>query len=146
MFLSQLFHKFSNFDKSFFSFSSPYMIEKIFLYQIFKMNILMDFQVLRSLEYEKSHFQRLVCVYLCVSVISITQKQVTAESSNMAFYICNICRCYLNFFIKTGQKLCVQGHTNEFYYGLWTKFIVSEFQFIQTALNIMKLAYIFCHV
>ena len=29
----------------------------------------------------KSHFQQLVCVWVYVSVISITQKQITAESS-----------------------------------------------------------------
>ena len=27
------------------------------------------------------------CIYACVSVISITQKQITAESSNSAIYI-----------------------------------------------------------
>ena len=41
---------------------------------------------------QKSHFQHLVWVYVCVcvSVISITQKQITAESSNLVFYICVI--------------------------------------------------------
>ena len=51
-------------------------------------------------------------VYVCV--ISITQKEITAESSNLAFYICVIGRCYLKLFMKIGQKLCVQGHTKEF--------------------------------
>ena len=51
---------------------------------------------------------------LCVSVISINQKQITAETSNLVFYICIIYRCYLKLFMKIGQKLCVQGHTKEF--------------------------------
>ena len=47
----------------------------------------------------KTHFQQMVCVYVCVSVISITQKQITAETSNLVFYICIIYRCYLKLFI-----------------------------------------------
>ena len=58
----------------------------------------------------KSHFQH----FLCVSVINITQKQITVESSNLAFYIFIIGRCYLKRFIKIGQKPCVQEHTKEF--------------------------------
>ena len=41
-----------------------------------------------------------VCV--CVCVISITQKQITKESSNLAFYICILYRYCLKFFIKIG--------------------------------------------
>ena len=52
-----------------------------------------------------------LCVCVCVSVISITQKQITAETSNFVFYICITYRCYLKLFMKIGQKLCVQGHT-----------------------------------
>ena len=32
-----------------------------------------------------------LCV--CVSVTSITEKQITAASSNLACYICTICEC-----------------------------------------------------
>ena len=66
----------------------------------------------------KSHFKRLICMHVyvcvCVSVISITQKQITAETSKSVFYICIMYRCYLKILTKIGQKLCVQGHTKEF--------------------------------
>ena len=53
---------------------------------------------------------------VCVSLISIIQKQNTAETWKLVFYICIMYRCYLKLFIKIGQKLCVQGHTKEFLY------------------------------
>ena len=107
--------------------------------QIFEMDILMDLHVLRSPESENLPFVCMyvclcacvsvclfvcvcmrVCVYvcacMCVYVISISQKQIAAESSNLVFYICIICKCDLKLFIKIGQKLCVQGHTKEFLY------------------------------
>ena len=59
-------------------------------------------------------FSMCVSVSLCLSVISITQKQIKAETSNLVFNISIIYRCYLKLFIKIGQKLCVQGHTKEF--------------------------------
>ena len=66
----------------------------------------------------KSHFQRLVYVYVCLCVcafiININQKQSTAESSNLALYICSIRRCYLKNFIKIEQKFCVQVHIKVF--------------------------------
>ena len=83
----------------------------------------MDLHVMRSLESENHIFsvwyvRVYVCVSVCVcvSVISITQKQITAESSNLAFYICLIGGCYWKLFIKVEQKLCVQGRTKEFKY------------------------------
>ena len=48
---------------------------------------------------------------LCLCLIGIIQKHISAEISNLVFYICIMYRCYLKFFIKIGQKLCVQGHT-----------------------------------
>ena len=95
----------------------------------------------------------MVCVYVCVCVcvcesvcvcvtfISITQKEIVAETSNLVFYICITYRCYLKLFIKIGQKLYVQGHPKILiHYGLWTEFLVSKYQYIQTALNLY-----FCH-
>ena len=75
----------------------------------------MDLHVLMSPESE-NHIFSVWSVYMCVcvSVISITQKQITAESSNLAFYICVIGRCYLKLFMKIGQKLCAQERTEEF--------------------------------
>ena len=81
----------------------------------------MDLHVLRPPEYENHIFSEwsvcvcvCVCLYACVSVISITQKVITAETSNWVFNISIIYRCYLNLFIKIGQKLCVQRQTKEF--------------------------------
>ena len=74
---------------------------------------LMNGHVLRTLESENHIFSDCsLCV--CASVIIIIQKQIAAETSNLIFNICIMCRCYLKLFIKTGRKLCVQGHTKGF--------------------------------
>ena len=54
------------------------------------------------------------CVFVSVSAISINQKDIIAESSNLAFFICIISRCYMNFFTMIGQKFFLQGYTKEF--------------------------------
>ena len=56
-----------------------------------------------------------VCVWICVTFISITQKQIVAETLNSILFVCMICRWYLILFVKIGQKLCIQGHIKEFY-------------------------------
>ena len=92
-------------------------VEKIlFLSQIFDTKILMDLHVLRSPESENQIFSFGLCICMCVFVISTTQKQITAESSNSAFYICIVWTCYLKLFNKCGKKFCVQGHTKTFLY------------------------------
>ena len=82
------------------------------------MGILKDLQVLMSSESENHIFSvwsvrvsLSVCIYL--SVISITQKQITAESSNLAIYIYMIGGCSFKLFIKIGRKLCAQGHAKK---------------------------------
>ena len=47
---------------------------------------------------EKKKLLFIIGVY--VPVINITKKQIAAETSNLVFYICSICRYYLNIFIK----------------------------------------------
>ena len=47
------------------------------------------------------------CVY--APVISITLKQITAETSNLIFCISTICKCYFKLFMKIGQKFYVKG-------------------------------------
>ena len=91
------------------------MVEKeLFLSQIFEMEVLMDLHVMKSLESENYIFNVWsVCMYVYMSAISITQKQITAEISNLEFYIYVMYRCYLKHFIKIGQKFCVQRHTKE---------------------------------
>ena len=59
---------------------------------------------------------RFVCICVNVAVISITQKQITANTPNMVFYVSIMYRCYLKLFIKIEQKLCVQGLTKELWY------------------------------
>ena len=54
----------------------------------------MDLHVFRSPETEITvlavDLSLPVCVRICLSAISITQKKVTAETSNLVFYICII--------------------------------------------------------
>ena len=56
------------------------------LTQIFEMENMMDLHVLRSPESVK-HIFRGWSVCVCVSVISLTQKQITAETSNSASHV-----------------------------------------------------------
>ena len=62
----------------------------MFLCQILEVKILKDLHVLKSPVSENHIFSRW-SVYMCISVISITQKQITAETASLAFYICIIC-------------------------------------------------------
>ena len=61
------------------TFSNPYMINKevLFLGQIFEKEISMNLHILRPPESENYIFSGWS---VCVSVISITQKQITTES------------------------------------------------------------------
>ena len=83
-----------------FSFSYPHIEKILFLGQIFEIKITMNLHVLRSPEFEN----RILAVGLCLSIISITGKQIAAEISNFVILIWIICSCYLKFFIKMGQK------------------------------------------
>ena len=63
--------------------SLPYMVKKVlFSDQISETEILMDLLVLRS---PKSKNYTFNCRSICVSVISITLKQITAETPNLFF-------------------------------------------------------------
>ena len=60
----------------------------------------------------KSHIKDL-CVCICVTVISITQKQVMAETANLIYYTSIIWRCYS----KLGtirQTVCLEGYAKKF--------------------------------
>ena len=46
---------------------------------------------------------------LCVCTRYQHNAQITAVSSNLAFYICIIGRCYLNLFLKVGQNSVYRG-------------------------------------
>ena len=68
------------------------MVEKEkFLSQIFEKVILMNLQVVRSPVFE-NHIFTVSSVFMCVyvSVISMTEKQITAKTSNLMFYICMV--------------------------------------------------------
>ena len=67
----------------------------------------MNLHILRSPESENHSFRvwsacMCVCVSMCVSVsvISITKKKITSETSNLVFYICIMYKYYLKLFIK----------------------------------------------
>ena len=61
------------------------MVEKVLIWnQIFEMEILINLHVLRSPESENHIFSgQSLSLSLCVCAISITQKQITAECSNL---------------------------------------------------------------
>ena len=59
-----------------------------------------------------SNFRNGDCASVCVSAVSITQKQIAAETSNWVFFMC-ITVYYLKLFYKDWTKLCVQGWTKE---------------------------------
>ena len=71
----------------------------------------MDFNILGSPESE-NHIFSSWCV--CVSIISITQKQVVAGTQNLIFYIFNMRRGYLKHSMKIRQTVCVQVYSKEF--------------------------------
>ena len=109
--------------------------ESISLCHIFEKGILLPLYVIRSLESVNCIFSIWsVCMCVCVSVISITEKQITAEALNLVFYICIIHRCYLKlfFFYKDQTKtVCTGTHKRILiHYGLWTEFLINEFQYI----------------
>ena len=66
----------------------------------------MDLNILRSPESE-NHIFSIWFVY--VSVISITQKQIIAESSNLVFYNCIVGRCYLKLFKRSNKNSVYRG-------------------------------------
>ena len=60
------------------------MVEKVLFWgQIFEVKILMDLHALRFPQPQNQNILRLVYV----SVISVTQKQIIAETRNLLFYI-----------------------------------------------------------
>ena len=110
------------------------MVKKVlFLGRIFEIEILMDLHVMKTPESKNQIFSIWsVCMCVSVSVISITQKLVTAETSNLVFYICITYRCYLKLFYEDRTKsLCTGAHKRILmHYGLWTEFLVIEFLLI----------------
>ena len=53
-------------------------------------------------------------MYVSVSLtfIRLTSKQIIAEFSNLAFYLCIIRRCDLKHFMKIGKIICMPRQTN----------------------------------
>ena len=114
-----------------------FLRDKMFWDQTYEMDILLDLHVLRSTESENHIFSSGLCVF----VINITRKQNAAETSNL-YHICIICKFYLKLFIKT---LCTGAHKRILlHYVLSAKFHVCDFEYIDTAINKMKLLYMPC--
>ena len=76
------------------------------------MKIAMDSQVFKSPDSE-NHLFRVWSV--CVTITNITPKQIIAETPNLSFYICIICRCnmLLETFSENQTIGCVKRHTKE---------------------------------
>ena len=73
---------------------------------------------------KKSHFQHLVCV----SIISTTQKQIAAGTSNLVFFIYIKCRCYVKLYNDQMKIMHTEAHKRILIpHGLWLEFLVSEF-------------------
>ena len=68
-----------------FTFSYLQVEKVLFWGQIFEVEILMDLHVLRFPESETTFLEFGLCVCVCVSVISIIQKQIVAENPNLVF-------------------------------------------------------------
>ena len=94
-----------------FIFCYPCVVEKVFLGgQVSKMEIFMDFHILRFLGFENHIYKRLICIY--ASVISkINTHTHTHTKTNLIFRMCDIYRSFLKHFIKVGR--IVQMHTKE---------------------------------
>ena len=105
------------------------MVEKVLFWgEILEMQTVIYLHVLRSPETENYIFKRLVCAYGHVSVISITQKQIMTEISDLISYICITCRCYLKLLMKIEQKtLCTGMHKIILIHCLWKEFLISAF-------------------
>ena len=70
----------------------------------------MDLHVLRFPESENHIFSKwAVCMCVCASVISITQKQITEETSNVVFKISITYRSYFKLFIKIEKNSVYMG-------------------------------------
>ena len=109
----------------------------------------MHLHILRSPESENHIFSVMVYVYVCISVISITQKQTTSETSNLILCICIICRWYLKLFVNIGQIVCRGTQKNSktirslLQQKSQVKYIISS---IIDALNEKHLAKNYCNV
>ena len=82
--------------------------DKIFSGQTFEMEILKDLHALKSPESEITFLA--VGQYTYVSYQQF-QKQIPAETLNLVFYICIICRFYLKHFMEIRQIVCIQRYT-----------------------------------
>ena len=71
------------------------------------MKILMNLHVLRLPE--SKNYIIVPCVCVCVTSISVIQKQFTAGILNLVFYICIAHRCYLKLFMKIEQNSAYRG-------------------------------------
>ena len=121
------------------------MVEKVLLLgQIFKMEILMDLHVFRAPESENHIFSKwTVCMCVCYQHNSKTNYSRIFKFGILHLYhVQMLLETFYKYWTKT---LCTGAHKRILiHYGLWTEFLVCEFQYIYTALNIIKLPY-FCH-
>ena len=104
-----------NFFKPFFKHYFWMMLQILYFFFVFEKGLVfMGILLLLMLPFNPKITFFTFDLRVCVPNISITQKQFTAEISNLVFYICITSKCYLKLFMKIGPKLCVQGYTKEF--------------------------------
>ena len=118
--------------------------------QVYQIVILMDLNVLRSPEPKTSHFQRMAplsfffsaCMCMCFH-----NKSKTIQSRNTKFDITyfNHMLILLESFYEHWTKIFyTRAHKSiQIHCNLRNGYFVCEFKYVQTALNIMKLIYIF---
>ena len=87
------------------------MVEKILFWVNFRNG---NFDGFTAYEITKKHLKITILALglhnrVSASVISITQKLITAETSNFGFYICIIDKRYLKFFYKNRTKIVSTG-------------------------------------
>ena len=90
-----------------------------------------------------------VSVYVCLCVC-YQHKSKTNYSRNIKFSILHLYhsqKLLETVYEDRAKILCTGAHKRILiYYGLWTKFILSEFSYIQNSINVMKFTYIFAMV
>ena len=93
---------------------------------------------------QTSHFQRFVCAYVNVCQ---QHNSKTNYSISLKYNVKHLCYKLIlhETFNNIRQKLSIQRCIKKILiqYDLWTKHLVNSFQYIQTALKIMKFTCIF---
>ena len=129
-----------------FFFLLPIREENIVLGSNFRSRDFTDLHVLNSTEYENHIFSGCsVCVCVC-------HQHNSKANSNRIFKLGTLILYHMQILLEAFYKDRINTlHTRThkrilMQYGLWMEFLVREFQYVQTALNITKSTFIFTMV